>query len=1666
MSKVRERMIALGMCFVLAASSLSLGESGGILKVQAAEAKEVPKVLEKTGENEKSRVSESSVSDGLMQESKDVLEEEILKSPEFIKVDEPMQNEVELQAEPRKAETVVEEDGAIIIDEAHFPDKYLRQYLLGELDGYENICIDSDKDGKLSMVERYAVSYISIYGKPIRNLMGISYFPNLARLTVEDSLIESADLSGNEKLVYVSLDSNQKLESIDLSGSSKLKDLSLYKCMISELDVSNCTQLERLDCDNNQLCFLGVSNCTELRSLSCTNNQLQSLNLNGCTQLNYLNCAYNKLKLLDLNQIVQMKNLYVSNNQFTELDLHDLTKLAYLRCSRNLLSVLDVSNNLELIELDCDNNQLDSLDIARLGKLNSLECYENQIIELDITGNAELMTLRCGGNPLKKLDISCNPKLKSLDIDDTYITSLDASANELLRLGSYDSWETRYITGIIEEIEDGGWLFDLSSQEGFQPDKLSISSSNLEGGNNAPELTEQGVVWKEDPVGEGELYLTLAYDLSNNGYLDGKVMYCRYKLQKAGLGYDETYIDLTEENFPDNEFRSYLKGQYDRDNDGKFQPGTISSLSISWMEGLKDLTGIGYFTSLTRLSLYHNPALAKLDVGKNRALASLAIDGTPIHYLDLRNNPNMKNISLSSNVPLVSLYLAEECPVSSWFNTQPIEVTAVEENGRYVLDLTKYGGLDQKRIVGLSDGQIEGNKIYWDSEEEIPTVLSYKFILRSDYKEGVEYTDDNILTVNFSLTNNAPELPKGSMVALTEENFPSAQLLKYLAENYDWDKDGMLNTRDVSSLSFGGDGLTDLSGIEKLDCLKSIYIWGAAVRALDLSANRMLTSLQLRDGSLTEVNISGCPYLETVDLDGNSLAGLDFSQNKMLRSLSLNGNSLTNLDVGKNKKLVSLNVYNNSLRRLDLSGNNKLQSLNCSDNPKMDALELPEEKLNITEINIRGNSLSSLPTEQMPNLISLGIDNNQGKITEIDLKNNTKLKSLTANGISLNVDWTKLTALEYLGLYDRRDECMLEILDLSKAVNLRTCHVDVEALKELDLHGCSQLDWLFLYGGKLRTLNVSNCKILSGLSCTGSRLSSLNVSGCTALASLNCENNELPSLDLSSCSALKELRCNNNRLEILDITNNGALQTLDCSLNKLTTIDTSKNFSLKWFYCSDNPITKLDLSENKAILTDLSSYRTSLTSLDVEGNKELENVQLEDQVFVVPDGVLQPETAITNVLEPVALQGQARENQNVNVGDKEVYILRLGNYGKFDPTKVKSLSSGKAVEGGIVWESKEEIPDRVNYEYDLSNNYKLSGCTMPVTLVMDGDESQIPGADDDSVPDDPGCWPDEPEKPVEDIEEVPGDDVQQWEPEVPEGGIEDIPEDDGKPWIPEGEIGDSPMVPTLPWIPEKSVKKEISSCSITVNANSPVYNQFAHEPEVTVRQGKYILQNGTDYYVTYENNVNAGKATVTITGMGDYAGSAQRNFTIEKAKQRLHYWDHYQMPYGSKAFSLDIFMENGNGKLIYKSSDRKVATVNGSGKVTPKGVGVATITVKVDSRNYKAASVKIKVIIEPAKVAIKSLKAENGKKLVVKWKKDAKATGYLVQYSTDKKFKRGVKQKTVSKNKTASCTLTKLKQGKKYYVRIRAYKAIKVNGKKQMLKGDWAEAKRSREIKK
>lgn len=155
--------------------------------------------------------------------------------------------------------------------------------------------------------------------------------------------------------------------------------------------------------------------------------------------------------------------------------------------------------------------------------------------------------------------------------------------------------------------------------------------------------------------------------------------------------------------------------------------------------------------------------------------------------------------------------------------------------------------------------------------------------------------------------------------------------------------------------------------------------------------------------------------------------------------------------------------------------------------------------------------------------------------------------------------------------------------------------------------------------------------------------------------------------------------------------------------------------------------------------------------------------------------------------------------------------------------------------------------------------------------------------------------------------------------------------------------------------------------------------------------------------------------------------------------------------YDGKAKTPSVSVKDSAGKTLKMNTDYTVTYSTGR-----KNVGSYSVTIKLKG-NY-SGTVQKTFIITPKSTSITKL-TPGGKKLTVKWKKqETQTTGYQIQYATSSKLK-DAKTVTVSKNKTTSKTISKLKAKKKYYVRIRTYKTIKVNGKSVKLYSSWSKVR-------
>ena len=137
------------------------------------------------------------------------------------------------------------------------------------------------------------------------------------------------------------------------------------------------------------------------------------------------------------------------------------------------------------------------------------------------------------------------------------------------------------------------------------------------------------------------------------------------------------------------------------------------------------------------------------------------------------------------------------------------------------------------------------------------------------------------------------------------------------------------------------------------------------------------------------------------------------------------------------------------------------------------------------------------------------------------------------------------------------------------------------------------------------------------------------------------------------------------------------------------------------------------------------------------------------------------------------------------------------------------------------------------------------------------------------------------------------------------------------------------------------IGKNISDFTVILTPNEYIYDGNEKKPSVTLKDGDKVLSSLTDYSVEYINNINAGEATVKITGKGNYSGEKEEKFTIKK--------DTITIP---SAPSDKIYNGRSQNHGIAIPSNTEI--VNEGSTISATNVGTYQVVLKLrDSNNYE-----------------------------------------------------------------------------------------------------------------
>ncbi len=165
------------------------------------------------------------------------------------------------------------------------------------------------------------------------------------------------------------------------------------------------------------------------------------------------------------------------------------------------------------------------------------------------------------------------------------------------------------------------------------------------------------------------------------------------------------------------------------------------------------------------------------------------------------------------------------------------------------------------------------------------------------------------------------------------------------------------------------------------------------------------------------------------------------------------------------------------------------------------------------------------------------------------------------------------------------------------------------------------------------------------------------------------------------------------------------------------------------------------------------------------------------------------------------------------------------------------------------------------------------------------------------------------------------------------------------------------------------IGRDIATCEMTLKSYKEYFTGYERKPAVIVTRGEIELTEGVDYIVSYENNINAGTALAIVTGIGNYSGTNEEEFTIVTGDGQLTMLnDTVTISYITTGFSVRPIKLTGDGNLTYTSSNEEVAQVNyKTGEITINNVGETIITaIMKNTKNATSDTITCLLVVKPA----------------------------------------------------------------------------------------------------
>ena len=818
--------------------------------------------------------------------------------------------------------------------------------------------------------------------------------PNLQRLSLDMTSVESVDLSKNPELEILNV-GDSRVKTLDLRNNPKITQLYISHSSgtvntdvkFESIDVSHCPELYYFYCGGNNLKELNLRNNPKLFTLSCDRNLLRKLDVSQNPILYSVNVRYN---YMDFATLPEPGNWFEYYHEQNPMELNDTYKVG---------DVIDLSNRVLRPKTTTQARlfRVPKADPTKPVELDdSYYSYENGKVTLKKELDEEVF-VQFNNSRLKDYPIRTeNFRVKTVaefgkDVKAIQLASLgDAGSPLKMSVGILGATAANPVTVKVDLGDGNTTPFEIKDE---RPATANIVTTRTGAGDIIVYVPQDKYVTSLESDGQ---YI-------DNIDLSALTELRTLTLKRANL----TTIDLSYNNklekldLSQNQLRRVdLRGP-----SSYFNKSKLSDINVSYNQIDSLLFNTIY--GVTKLNVSHNK-LNKLDLKDADNLRMLDISHNKFTRLLLNHSELIEDVNVSNN----ELTEVKIPPVA------PIKKLNVSGNYFTLANMPNDFGLTR------------GNFIYAPQH-----VLQI-----STSSPGIDLSEQNI-TKNGATTNFVWKKKDGSSLQLGKDytiTNGSAKFINLALDSIycemthpaypDFEGQNVFKTTNVHPIAFPKYELASFTTVNQTDSVvlslasyipgKSVYFeWGGngnvtqytlgdkykifqakskantKVRVLVAEADDKVKVFSVANVNMTDVDLTGLKEAKLIAVTRAGLTSIKLPAAPNLTDLNLEGNELTDINLSAFPKLNFISLTGNKIKTFDLSQAPNLGIAYLSSN-KMKEIKLNNPKL--WNLDLSDNDLENVSLDKLPMLEQLWL--NANKLTKVDVSKNTNLTVLNVVG--------------------------------------------------------------------------------------------------------------------------------------------------------------------------------------------------------------------------------------------------------------------------------------------------------------------------------------------------------------------------------------------------------------------------------------------------------------------------------------------------------------------------------------------------------------------------------------------------------------------------------------------------------------------------------------------